>query len=318
MTWRRLLPARRVTSIAAMLVLSTAATACGGPAEVAQRDVRGPETGLPASTAATDRAVHVVTVGDIVCESDMEVTDEECQQQATADLADSLHPDAVVALGDLQYQEGQFEEFERSWGPSWGRFDDILAPVPGNHEYGTDGAAGYVRYFDTGPYYAREIGAWRFYLLDSNCDQVDCDREARWLAKDLAAHPTTCAAIAMHHPRWSSSVGHGSQEQVDGLWAAAVDGGVDLSLAGHDHDYERFAPIDATGDVTDSGARATHFVVGTGGRSHYDIGDLQPGSQFATGDAFGVLDLTLHPTSFDWSFVDVEGKTLDSGSQECS
>lgn len=308
----------RATAATLLTVIALATSGCGAPAEVSERDVRGPETGVPPITSGPDTTVEVVTVGDIVCASDMQVTDTECQQQATADLASSLDPDAVVALGDLQYESGELEEFERNWAPGWGRFDDIIAPVPGNHEYQTDGADGYLRYFQTGPYYVREIGAWRFYLLDSNCDQVDCAQEAAWLTSDLAANPTSCAAIAMHHPRWSSSVEHGSQEQVDPLWSAAVEGGVDLSLAGHDHDYERFAPIDAAGNVTDSGSGTTHFVVGTGGRSLYEIGDPEMGSQFAIDEAFGVLELSLAPTSFDWRFVDVDGQTLDAGAQECS
>lgn len=301
-----------------LVICAAGAVACQSPAEVSPSDVRGPASGLPSGAGAAADAVRVVTVGDIVCESTYETTDDQCQQMATADLASSLHPDAVVALGDLQYQSGELAEFRRSWAPSWGRFDSIIAPVPGNHEYETDAASGYESYFQTGRYYARQIGAWRFYLLDSNCDRVDCTQEAAWLTKDLAAHPTVCSAIAMHHPRWSSSTGHGSQDQVDELWTAAVDGGVDLSLAGHDHDYERFAPIDAAGRVTDDATGATHFVVGTGGRSLYKIGDLQPGSAFATADVFGVLELDLKQRSFNWSFVDVSGDVLDAGDRPCS
>ncbi|WP_460811608.1 metallophosphoesterase family protein [Nocardioides salsibiostraticola] len=312
---RRVPSPRRTTALLVAVALTVAG--CSTPADTPTDEIRGPEAGLPSTTAGPEATVDVVAVGDIVCSSDLEVTDTECQQQATADLASSLDPDAVVALGDLQYTEGLYDEFLKSWAPSWGQFDDIIAPVPGNHEYETEGAAGYARYFDTGPYYVREIGAWRFYLLDSNCDQIDCDEEARWLADDLAANPTTCTAIAMHHPRWSSGVEHGSQEQVDGLWRAAVEGGVDLSLAAHEHDYERFAPIDADGNVTDPESGTTHFVVGTGGRSQYSIGDLQPGSEFAADQVFGVLDLKLRPDAFEWRFLDVDGEVLDKGGLDC-
>ena len=92
--------ARLLALAGALLVFGTAA--CQGPTQVAEDDVRGPSTGLPPDTAIEADTVNVVTVGDIVCESDMAVTDTECQQSATADLASSLEPDAVVALGDLQ------------------------------------------------------------------------------------------------------------------------------------------------------------------------------------------------------------------------
>ncbi len=311
-------PTRRRMLPVFLMILAGAAAGCQSPAAVPSSDVRGPSAGLPSGTAPADIAVRVVTVGDIVCPSPASTNDSACQQLATADLASSLRPDAVVALGDLQYESGQLEEFRRSWAPSWGRFDRIIAPVPGNHEYNTEAATGYESYFKTGRYHARNIGAWRFYLLDSNCDKIDCAEEASWLAKDLAMHPTSCAAIAMHHPRWSSSAVHGSQEQVDGLWAAAVEGGVDVSLAGHDHDYERFAAIDAAGGVTGDATGATHFVIGTGGRSFYGIGDLEPGSVFTAVNVFGVLELNLGQRSFGWKFVDISGEVLDAGKRACS
>ncbi len=318
MALTRLTRGRAAATAAGFIALAVVAFGCSAPSNSPAPDSRGPESGLPPSVSAPDTTVEVVTVGDIVCAADVDVTETECQQMATADLASSLSPDAVIALGDLQYESGQFDEFQRNWAPGWGRFDDIIAPVPGNHEYQTDGADGYLRYFDTEPYYVRQLGAWRFYLLDSNCDQIDCAQEASWLAADLAANPSACAAIAMHHPRWSSGVEHGSQDQVDELWAAAVDGGVDLSLAGHDHAYERFAPMDAAGNLAERGAGTTHFVVGTGGRSQYDIGDPEPGSEFSADGVFGVLDLTLSPKAFEWRFVDVDGETLDAGAQNCS
>ncbi len=302
--------ARHATAVA---LLAGAVAACQSAGDNPPRDVRS----SPA-VASPGQTVRVVAVGDLVCSPDMPVTDDECQSAATADLTSSLEPDAVVALGDLQYETGDLEDFRSGWEPSWGRFDDIVSPVPGNHEYETDAASGYTSYFDTSTYYARDIGAWRFYLLDSNCDHIDCEQEASWLTDDLASHPGTCAAVAMHHPRWSSSTGHGSQEQVDGLWAAAVDGGVDLSLAGHDHNYERFAPIDAAGEPTDTAPAATHFVVGTGGRSLYEVGDREPGSEFAADGVFGVLELTLDPDAFGWRFIDTAGEVLDEGERDCT
>ncbi len=313
---------RRVGSLvrhaAAVAVVAGVVAACQTPAEVPPDEVRGPSATSSSNAVDPGRTARVVAVGDVVCEPDMPVTDEECQYAATADLTSSLEPEVVVALGDLQYETGDIEDFKNGWATSWGRFDDIVTPVPGNHEYGTDAASGYTRYFDTGPYYERDIGAWRFYLLDSNCDHIDCEQEASWLSEDLASHPGTCTAVAMHHPRWSSSTGHGSQEQVDGLWTAAVDGGVDLSLSAHDHDYERFAPLDAAGDPADTGPAATHFVVGTGGRSHYKIGDLVTGSEFTADDVFGVLELTLDPEAFGWRFVDTDGDVLDEGDRACT
>ena len=41
-------------------------------------------------------------------------------------------------------------------------------------------------------------------------------------------------------------------------------------------------------------------------------------SEIRNGDTYGVLKMTLSPTSFDWEFVPVAGETFsDSGSQAC-
>jgi hypothetical protein len=60
------------------------------------------------------------------------------------------------------------------------------------------------------------------------------------------------------------------------------------------------------------------FVVGTGGRSHYAFGTNKANSQSRNSDTYGVLKLTLNPTSYDWMFVPVAGKTFtDSGTTSC-
>src|SRR5207237_3184 len=60
------------------------------------------------------------------------------------------------------------------------------------------------------------------------------------------------------------------------------------------------------------------FVVGTGGAFFTALGTTKPNSQVRQNDTYGVLKLTLHPTSYDWQFVPEAGKTFtDSGSTAC-
>jgi len=92
------------------------------------------------------------------------------------------------------------------------------------------------------------------------------------------------------------------------LWRDLARGGADVALAGHDHHYERFAPID--------GIRS--FVVGTGGRSHYPVLFRSRGSQVVNDRTFGVLRLTLAAEGYSWRFVPVAGSSFtDSGSARC-
>ena len=120
-----------------------------------------------------------------------------------------------------------------------------------------------------------------------------------------------CELAFWHHPRFTSGTEHGpdSDPTIEALWGVLHAAGADLIVNAHEHNYERFAPLDADGrpDPT-SGIR--QFVVGTGGRSLYPFGPPATGSESRISDAFGVLELTLQPTGYRWRFVDVDGKVF--------
>jgi hypothetical protein len=60
------------------------------------------------------------------------------------------------------------------------------------------------------------------------------------------------------------------------------------------------------------------FVVGSGGRNHYDFVAVQPNSEARNNDTFGVLQLTLRSNGYDWQFVPEAGKTFtDAGTGSC-
>jgi hypothetical protein len=104
---------------------------------------------------------------------------------------------------------------------------------------------------------------------------------------------------------------------VQPLWQALYDANADVILNGHEHTYERFAPQTPTG-AADAVRGIREFVVGTGGRSHYTLGTLQPNSQVFNGTTYGVLKLTLSAGSYAWQFVPVAGGSFtDSGTGLC-
>src|SRR5205809_5738354 len=65
---------------------------------------------------------------------------------ATAKLIEKI-PGTVFAAGDLAYPNGTDADFQNCYSPTWGRFKDRTRPSPGNHEYHSTGASGYVHYF---------------------------------------------------------------------------------------------------------------------------------------------------------------------------
>jgi hypothetical protein len=101
------------------------------------------------------------------------------------------------------------------------------------------------------------------------------------------------------------------------IWDALYAAGADIVLGGHDHDYERFAPQTPSGAL-DPARGIREFIVGTGGKNHYRFVSVQPNSEVRNDVTFGVLELTLRPTGYDWRFVPVAGATFtDSGSGSC-
>lgn len=234
----------------------------------------------------------------------------------------------VFTAGDNAYESGTAAEFANCYDPTWGSFKARTRPVPGNHDYVTAGAAGYYGYFGAaagpGPsqgWYAYDVGTWRIYALNSNCASIGgCGKgspQETWLQADLAANPHQCVAAIWHHPRFSSGE-HGSDPIMDTIWRDLVAAGAEFVINGHDHDYERFAAMTATGEKASiNGTR--EFVVGTGGASLRAFATILPSSERRDSATHGVMKFTLTATGYTWQFVPIAGRTFtDSGSGVCS
>ena len=278
---------------------------------------------LTVGTAAYAQTVTVAAAGDVACTQAAKVRKDRCQMAATAELIAARNVAAVFALGDLQYPQGSYYDFVDGYDASWGEFKAITHPVPGNHEYYLYGAAGYYRYFGRaaheadGGTYSFDVGGWHIVALNSNCLWAGgCGADSAqvaWLRRDLQAHPNACTLAFWHHPRFSSGR-HGSSDTYSAFWSVLDKAGVDVVLSAHDHHYERFALQRADGAPDPEGIRA--FVVGTGGKSLYEIQNREPNSE-VVGTDFGVLFLTLEPGSYRWSFESVGAPFSDTGEGAC-
>jgi hypothetical protein len=278
----------------------------------------------------------IATAGDIACDSRALAfngglgTASRCRQRATSDLLVGRGYDAVLALGDNQYRNGDLEQFRASYEPSWGRVRAITRPVVGNHEYNVPAARGYFDYFngigvEDGPagdrdrgYYSFDLGRWHLVALNSNCREVACEAgsaQERWLRRDLRQSQSRCLLAYWHHPRFSSG-DQGSSARTADLWTALQRAGADLVLSGHDHHYERFAPRRAGGRL-DRRRGIRQFVVGTGGKELLPLRGRRRGSRVAIDREFGILRMRLGRSGYRWRFKSVSGPVLDRGSDRC-
>ncbi len=265
-----------------------------------------------------------------------------CAQSATYGLLTQINPTAVLALGDNQYNCGGYNAFLQSYALSWGNVKSKTHPVVGNHEYiesggtncdSTGTAAGYFKYYGaaaTGPsgkgWYSFDVGSWHLIALNSNCTQAGgcgpTSPEGKWLASDLAAHTNACTLAFWHIPL-NSSGGYTATNSYQ-LWKQLYAAGADVILNGHAHIYERFAPqappasTSANAGVSDPTYGIREFIVGTGGANHTGLTTNAPNSEIKNSTTFGVLQLTLHSSSYDWKFVPIAGQTFtDSGTAAC-
>jgi peptidoglycan/xylan/chitin deacetylase (PgdA/CDA1 family) len=283
----------------------------------------------------------LASAGDIACDPTSPAynngngTATTCRAKATSNLL--VGADLVLPLGDDQYNCGGLGAFNQSYDPSWGRFKSISYPVPGDKDYATSGGtdcpatpgAGYYQYFGARAgdpakgYYSYDVGQWHVIALNSGpCGDTPAfcaagSAQEQWLKADLAAKaPNGCTLAYYQNPRFASRTS-GGLTYMQALWADLYAGGTDVVLNGDSHWYERFAPMDASGNA-DSLYGIREFIVGTGGAGLDAPANPLPTSEVLNNGTHGVIRLTLHSTGYDWTFVhDTDGTFTDSGSATC-
>jgi len=245
----------------------------------------------------------------------------------TSDLVVAINPTMAFVLGDNAYTNGTLAQYTSYYDPSWGRFKALTAPVPGNHEYLTSNASGYFDYFNgvgvqAGPagdrsqgWYSYDVGDWHFIALNSKSGSTVATAQLTWLDADLHANTKPCTAAYFHHPFVSVGryTGYATLKPiVDRLYASRAD----LMLVGHDHGYQRFAPMDGNQSAQADGVR--EVVVGTGGAELYAITRTHPLLETSNGLTYGVLRLDLTASDYTANFVPIAGKTwTDSFAGSC-
>ena len=275
----------------------------------------GPGAG-PGPDPLPDSPVTAILVGagDIAqCDND-----DGRPSEATARLLDAMPDATVFTAGDNAYFTGSAADFANCYDRSWGRHKRRTRPSPGNHEYESAGALPYFQYFGANAgefgrgFYSYTLGRWHIVSLNSNVPMSAGSEQYVWLQDDLTSNRPACTLVYFHHARFTSGPSGGGLFR--DLWQLMFTLGVDVVVNGHDHGYERFAPMTPDGLASPTGIR--QFIAGTGGASLYVFGSRA--NSLAQVSTYGVLRLTLRNRDYDWDFVEAaNGRTLDHGSDAC-
>lgn len=228
----------------------------------------------------------------------------------------------ILALGDTVYRKGSPVEYAGCFEPTWGALKPRILPAPGNHEYKTPGAFGYFDYFgqQAGPdrrgWYAAHVPGWLILSLNSEVDAQPGSEQATWLDEQLKDTDGVCV-LAFYHKPAHSLVERGGRENAVHLFRQLQKNGATLVLNGHNHFFERTAPLDDTGARSrDIGTVA--FTVGTGGKTK----TVKPSIETTDAAVFGrtgMLRLELSSGKYSWAYVDaITREVLDEGTQPCN
>ena len=227
----------------------------------------------------------------------------------------------IILAGDLAYPSGTMEEFRNCFEPSFGRFKSRMRASPGNHEYvASVSADSYFSYFNdrSGPhrlgYYSFRAAEWTVLMLNSNIPIGRNSAQLAFVRQVMQQSPTRCTMAVMHHPFDSSSL-NGPTPALRDLWDLMYTLGGDLVLNGHDHVYERHAPVNAD-QRRDDARGIRQFTVGTGGAPLYGRVRNAINSELMIPN-YGLLRLKLDPALYEWQFMDMNGNVLDRGLNVC-
>jgi acid phosphatase type 7 len=240
----------------------------------------------------------------------------------------------VASTGDNEQENNPtLSDYQNYFGATYGVFvsQGIFMPVRGNHDVQDLGhGAAYAAYFGdkTLLNYSYDLGTWHIVGLDQLNGNVN--RTAlEFLISDLATHTKSkCQLVYWHVPTFSSGISHGDALGLKPLNQAEYEMGVDIQINGHDHNYQRFNPLNPDG-LQDDAKGITTFIDGIGGqdgrtRSKTSIAQAASAlylDTFPGGDgdhAIGVIMFTLHSTSADYALYDANnGEILDHGTVNC-
>jgi predicted phosphodiesterase len=271
---------RRIVTMVLACALALAATGCGE------------------SSAPSGQATVIWAVGDGGVPND--------PSRDVVQLMTDDDPDHVIYLGDV-YETGTKEEFE-TFGTVWGSLLKRTWPTPGNHDW-AEHRAGYDPFWAAVrgqplPFtYKRRVAGWE--IVAANSETPDDAAQRRWLQLQ-ASGGGNCRIFFWHRPRFNAGEHEDEELQIDGMWNI-VKRHAAILLAGHDHNMQRFKPVDGT----------VQYISGAGGRSHYPVDEKDPRLAFSDSTADGALRIALRPGKADLRFIATDGTELDRSTVTC-
>jgi predicted phosphohydrolase len=211
--------------------------------------------------------------------------------QKTVATMKALRPSVVLIPGDMSYTKNVGD---------FGKVVTALKGIParvlgaqGNHDSG-----GFASLFAAYSNSVTNIGNTSFMSLNSN----STGGAIAFAKANMSKMTGRWKVVFMHHPVYTAKSSHGAT--MGGIQSTLAAGRVNLCIAAHNHNYQRFAPV---GGVT-------HIVAGTGGESPYGAGANCGGcpALLKKTTSFGAFYAACGSSAMSCKFVTNGGGVFDS------
>lgn len=214
--------------------------------------------------------------------------------------------------GDAVVQGTRVDEWDDWYDAGAGYVESVpTMMVNGNHEGLAQPYFALAAHPGNEEWYSFDYGNVHFATFnDSVASTADWSTQSAWLAADLAATVRPWKVVYHHKPAYSGCRPNGEDANVR-TWFVPVEeaGGVQLDLAGHNHNYERSVPLLGGSEVPQPEGVTYVVTAGSGAPLYANTAELDYTAVFAESHhyAIGVVDGdTLTMTAYD-----LAGNVLD-------
>ncbi|MEW6202264.1 MAG: metallophosphoesterase family protein [bacterium] len=250
-------------------------------------------------------------------------------QHDVADVMEFMNPDFILHTGDVVYQTGAAEDYPAKFFDPYQNLIKFVCMYPtlGNHDQKTDNGAPYLDVFhlpdngspdpqDWETYYSFTYGDALFMSLHSQSDVYPAglfeegSRQREWFESTVSASDKKWKIVFFHRPPYSVGRYAPGDDNMQQYAAPLFDQyNIDLVLAGHEHNYQRFYPI-RNHQKSDDGP--LYIVTGGGGMFLYgqEVDDDERLAVFAA--EYHAVKITVDGDTLTGEAIARDYRTIDT------
>jgi hypothetical protein len=267
----------------------------------------------------TDTTFNIAVAADWGCSEDT---------QKTAQNMQNKNPEIVIAAGDLSYDKSA-----ECWFEIIQPFKSKMKIAMGDHEY-SDTAVGAIGIINEylkplnlqKTYYSFDINNVHVVVIDPHIDYGTTSEQYKFIENDLktaSSNPKVNWIFAVEStPMYTSPSKHQADSTIRDIYHPLFDiYGVDLVITSDNHNYQRTFPLQYNNKADSSNPIIVdknqtnynknqpgqiYLIVGTGGRSLYDIEEQAPFVAKQSHDYFGFLNIDINGKTINGTFYSNE------------